>query len=103
MLKGIFKWILGSLKSRSAKIGGGILGSSGLIAGLLGFYTWTVDGISERANASEIRMVKYVDVKNDATLAILKSTVDHFNNTQTATNLILNKLDKRLYELKGER
>ena len=97
----MINWILKKLKSKGAKIGGGILGSSGLIGVAFAFYSWTVDGISERANASEVRLIKYVDTKNDATLEILKTTVKHFDMTQKATNLILNKLDERLYELQG--
>ena len=98
LLKNFLSLVGPMLKTKSGKVGAGVVGG-GLSLGLVfAIYSWTVDGVNARAIESEKRVIVYVDGKHQAALAEFRAHVSNLENNQNDMKKILFRMDKRLYE-----
>jgi len=73
------------MKSKGLKIGGGLIGGSGIVAVFLNFV-----------NGKDVAMKEYVNLKNDTVI----EKVENLKHGQDLILKTLNKIDDRLYKLK---
>lgn len=87
--------IVDLLKSKITKVGGGIVGGSGIVIIALNLMNDKIDTVSKGLDAKEAKIMAEVDYKHSSVMAEL----NHLSGQQKEMKLILEKIDQRVYEM----
>ena len=82
--------------SKTAKVGGSILGGSSLVTVLISLFSAQIDDLEAKINAKDESVRNYVDAKHNS----VNQKIDHLKEGQDDIKSMLIKIDERIYKLK---
>jgi len=87
--------IVDLLKSKITKVGGGIVGGSGIFIIAMNLMNDKIDTVSKGLDEKDAKITAMVDYKHTSVMAEL----NHLSDQQKEMKLILEKIDQRVYEM----
>ncbi len=105
MWKAILGWIV---KSKGAKVGGGVLGGSGVLAALIAYGDVQVKRVDYKIEAKDAMVRQYVDLKDQNLLIEIGHLKEgqlelkrSFRAGQNEVKDLLKIMNTRLFDMKG--